>query len=494
MIHTRVVCLLTLAAFGILMTTCAREEKFKDLGLKVAGPTDVATSTDGKYFYVLNSDFDRTYNTGSILVVDENGSKVSAVEVPRMGRSMHLSGSDLIVVFDRASPTEAYEVHLYDLSKDPTNPTLARRWVSGEEDLYLDCMPISATAREGYPYFFVSCTGGELFIGELKTPRTESTLKLVRYYSTDGRTRRAMYLDANRELLFAFPTDFSFQKATDLETEDELSFDTKTGAERKGPNEIPDDLENNAYRRRSTFATRYRYQMLIYDIAKQRELDFPKVDLADQRQTTSSEEQRWIYFTLLDADGTPDTPAQITESNRKHYRTNFWSAQPDPSDSNSFFVSHRGKLSKASSFANNIVKVSIVGDPRQTDPKSTTDEVFSFKRVFGFSGELDVSNHFPTDFRVRDIAGRPTLIVNHFKDYVNFRKNPFFGISSKVLDGSLWHGELGSSSTDLSFYQVAINQRGRALSCAFYGNAVIPLEVIPGRELKLGWENINKIE
>ncbi len=67
-----------------------------------------------------------------------------------------------------------------------------------------------------------------------------------------------------------------------------------------------------------------------------------------------------------------------------------------------------------------------------------------------------------------------SLVMNHFKDYVNFRKDAFFGITAKPLYDNLWYGEVHSSAAAYSYFQVAVNRRGKALSCAYYGNSVIP--------------------
>ncbi len=83
------------------------------------GPVDVANSDDGKYFYVLNSDFDRSYNQGSILTIDESGEKLGAVKTRRMGRAMALSGTDLLIMYDRPEPEGKYAIELYDLKSNP---------------------------------------------------------------------------------------------------------------------------------------------------------------------------------------------------------------------------------------------------------------------------------------------------------------------------------------------------------------------------------------
>lgn len=479
----------------IFLMACGRSEKFPELGNRIAGPSDVAVSDSGEYFYILNSDFDRSYDQASILVIKEDGSKAGRVEIPRMGRAMHLFGNKLVVMFDREEPKDVFKIHLYDLADDPARPELVRTWDGSDEKLKMNCLPINAVGKANYSYFFVTCSGGALFVGELKADPRQSTLKRVRYYEDRSRrvTRRALHLDTLRGLLLAFPTDFSQQLNTDIETNDRLSFDTKTGKSTEVANEVPDLWEESTYQRRNSYGRRHLYQMLVYDIEAAAEDGFPEIDLSDTRLNSYNKEHRWIYFTLLDGDFTPDSSAQTTDMSRKRYRTNFWTAQPDPTDSNVFYLSHRGKGESNAQFSNNIVKVELRGDPRDSTLK--TSQVMSFSRAFGYSGEIDVVNHFPSDFKLQTVEGQQVLVINHFKDYVSeaTRNAPYFGITSKTLSGG-WYQSIGGGTADLSFFQVAVNQRGKALSCAFYGNAAIPLEVLPGRELKLGWENIKKIE
>lgn len=481
----------TTAAF--LFTACAKDEKFPKIDTHVAGAIDVASSADGKYFYVLNSDFDRTYNSGSILVISEDGEKVGAVQTPRLGRSLTLAGTDLIVTFDKAEDDEHYEVHLYDLSKDPVKPELAAVWTDRQKELRLDCSPISASAREGYQHFVVTCIGGRMFVGTFKTPRSASELKPIRDYSKNGRTRRALYIDPQRELLFAFPTDLGEQKNTDFLTKDEKSYDPKTGKATDIPNEIPDEYEDNKFRRKNSGVYRSRYQYLLVDLAAERAAGFPFRYLDDEDDKVVPDEQRWIYFTLANSDKTSsDTEAQITNMNEKHYRTNFWTAQPNPLDASSFYLSHRGKKSKASRFANNIVKVTIGYKKKEGDTSKTL--TLQYERVYGFGNELDVKNHFPGDFKVQIVNNQLTLVVNHFKDLVNFRKDSAFSIGAKVLDGPESSSEIKSTNQSSSYYQVAVNERGRILTCSFYSNAVIPLELEPGTAINLGWGEIKRIQ
>jgi len=445
---------------------CKKIDEFETLGTKVASPIDVATSDDGKYFYVLNSDFDRTYGEGSVLVINEDGEKLHATPVPRLGRNLTVVGTDMIALFDRSEDETDHSISLFDLT-DPENPTLIKTWSKDDE---VDC------------------------IRTLKTPRSETTLQPVRNYQ---RTHRALYLDAARELLFAFVTDVNKQTTTDLETADRLTFDPVTGDETPGANEVPDEYEDNKFQRKNSVKTRERYQFVVYNIGAERAKDFKFAELNDSTDDSANLELRWLYFTLKNFDGTPETDAGITDLDRKLYRTNFWDAKPDPNDPDSFYLSHRGRSTKYSRFVNSVIHVNIIGDVTYLDDQdrpTPTARVLDFKLVYGFEGELDTAKHFPGDFEIVNINGRNTLIVNHFRDLVNFRKEQHFSIAAKMLDGGFWRDEVGTSKSGSSFFQVAANARGKALSCAFYGNAVIPLEVNPGTGITVGWNDITRIK
>jgi hypothetical protein len=123
-------------AMGIMAGACARKEQFPVLGTNLSSPVDIASSDNGKYFYALNADFDRKYNVGSILVMDDSGNKLRAIEVPRMGRSLNVVGNVMIATLDYEadSGNSITHVQLYDLT-DPANPVLKR-------DINVDCSPI----------------------------------------------------------------------------------------------------------------------------------------------------------------------------------------------------------------------------------------------------------------------------------------------------------------------------------------------------------------
>ncbi len=477
-----------------LNVSCKPVNDTTPIGDKVSGPADIAVSDDGKYFYVLNIDFDRSHDTGSILVIDSEGEKQHVVDVPRMGRNLTVAGTDMIALFDKGDDDAKSEVRLYDLTDDPKKPELVRTWSGGED---LDCVPINAVLVKGYQHFAVTCRGGKLFIGTLKSDRSKSEMHLVRDYGR-LKTRRAMYIDVKRELLFSFVTDVTEQQGFDLEEKDIYSYSNVTGKRSDGANEIPDVFESEEFERRNSKVKRQRYQFTIFDIGAERAEDFPYRELTNDDDNPVAKELRWLYFTLKNFDGTPDTESGFSDLERKLYRTNFWDARPDPLDDNSFYVSDRGRNEGASKYANNVIKVTITADPQQLDEDGKplpTSEYLSFSRVYGFNNESDANYHFPGKFQIVNIQGRQTLIVNHFKDLVNFRTKQRFSIAAKSLDDGLpWFQELSSNNPDKSFYQFAANNDGRLLVCSFYGNAVIPLEVSPGAGITEGWGNLKRIE
>lgn len=463
-----------LVALATISLGCANNEEFPVLGSKIASPADVASSKDGEYFYILNADMDRTYNAGSILVLDREGERVHAISTPRLGRSLTVAGDQLIAVFDDPGPKvgEDPRAILYDLS-DPRNPSEISNW-------QLDCLPISTTMRSGYQYFTIACQDGTLYVGDL----TAKTVTKVRQYSG---TRRAMHIDPDRGLLFAFVTDMGrVGDNSDLIAADEGTWDEQFNKIDE-ENEVPDNFENTRDRVRQQSSNRRRYQVAIYDFNEEAKAGFPYRKNTDP---VVSNEYRWLYFNLTNFDGTPDQEAGYTKAKEKYYRTNFWEAKPDPKDRDSFFVSHRGLgIPNNSPDANSIVRVTITADPRPTSagivPK--TKDILKFKRIYGFGGSQSSPEKpgYTGDFELVHSAGFDTVIVNNFRDLVNFRTHggPRFSISAATLDPSIWFSELSSTSGKDGFYQLAKGKGDRIATCSFYGNEVILLDVRAGTDI-----------
>lgn len=457
------------------LPACKRNELFETLGDKFATPTDVATDSTGDYFFVLNSDDNRDYDIGSILVLTKDGDKVGVVSTPRLGRTLSVADNDMLATFSYSGEGTESRLNLYDVT-DPKAVKLNRSWALG------DCNPINAVLRSGYKYFAVSCANGSIFIGELATNRADSTIHRVRRYP---QARRALYLDPSRNLLLAFTTELKARALYDSVMEDRTSYEeSDTNTEVKTPNEIPDVWEASRSDRRNKLR-RGIYQYVVYDIAAEAAKNFPQVD--DYTTSAIQTELRWMYFNLSNFDGAPDvSESSLTAVQSRYYRTNFWAARANPLDANSFYLSHRGTSETSSSgspHANSIIRVSIKGDlrPPASGTAPRTENVLSFERVYGFKGELDANGrHFPGTFDVKEIQGSPLLVVNHFRDIKNFPSSRYSSIAAKVIGENGWFSEITEGSSGHSYYQLAVTPAGRAIAISYYQNLAILLDVAPG--------------
>lgn len=460
---------------------CKREESFPDLGDKLASPVDVVTAPGSGYFYVLSADFDRTYNAGSLLVIDTDGNKKTAIPVPRLGRTISLAGNDMLVTFDADGTSRAAEAILYDVST-PESPREVTR-------IDLPCSPLNTVMRPGYKHFAVACDNagdaGGLLIGTLADDRTQTGVKLVRSYGT---ARRAMHLDTVNELLFAFPTDYGTQTWMDLDLDDALTY-AADGSETAVPNEIPDEYERTR-RARSNLNQRHIYQFIVYDLAAERSASPEPFPFRDSKSTEVMSEFRWTYFNPDGFAGVADSDAGLTSTTatRRYYRTNFFGATPDPDDGAAFYLSHRGHIDSTTGLgspqANDILRVAITGNPRTgADGKAPfTNTYLKFDRVYGRGAEDNAKGlHYPGDIEVQRVNGEKMLFVNHFRDLVNWaRSQVYFGVAAKSLGHDYWSSELGSSDPYNSYFQIAVTPTGRAAVCSFYGNKVILFDVLPG--------------
>ncbi len=521
----------------LTLSTCARDEKFEDIAQNIAGPIDLSLSADESTVYVLNADIDRRFNSGSILMMDSDGNKLGHTKTPRLGRFLARIGNALIVGFDRDSNDEKVfpKLHIYDVS-NPTAPVLAK-------EFELECTPVNAVGRQNYKHFAVSCINsrlvanrGQLYMGTFgETSLQDSTIKLVRKYN---QTRRAMYIDSDRQLLFMFPTDMDRQESRDLgpderqTSEDKKSWTvtytqesassaiTAADVEASEPNEVPDSFEatNSARLKRGA---RRAFQFIVYDIEKEaaaqpeafpfrsdesniagsETISYPRVyqegrATADQAIITG--EHRWLYFNLRDFDGTPDLGDKfLANQYLKFYRTNFWEAKADPLDADAFLISQRQAPGDFYSYSNNVIRVRIVGNARvnsETGNAPITSDYLDFERVYGFRGEttegtvaeLDESGSrsYPGDFEMQIVSGRPLLVVNHFRDLDNFEsKFRGFAITAKTLDGDIWVASKSETDPKSSFYQVVLTSKGVGFSSSFYGQTVIRFEVEPGVDI-----------
>lgn len=488
-----------LTALALVMAIgCGRKENFPTLGTNVASPVDIAVSDDGKYFYALNADFERKYNAGSILIMDADGNKLKALEIPRMGRSINVVGNVMIATLDYSANAGNSQPHvyIYDLA-DPVNPAL-------KVDLIPDCSPVTSAMRKGYQYFAVTCANGSLFLGKLETDLSQSTIKKVRQFS---RPFRALHFDAKRNLLIGFPDQPDKPSTGDAELIDANTYNTIGTLTAASPNEIPDQYEQTR-RAWADLSARQSYQFLVYDIAAEEKnaplcttssinpsCDFPFRLSTD---TVSQGELRWLHFRLKDQSGTPDASTFLNNPSYKYYRTNFYAVRPDPEDSDVFYLSQRGAPA-ASPYANQIIRVRITGELRPTYDEAkkaytflpTADEM-QFERVYGFKGAQLSQYSYPGDFRIVMINDKKTVVVNNFRDLVNWTRgdaNGSYWIGASLVDDPTWYaqltGQLAPANDIRSYYQVAVNNSGRGASCSFYGNQIIFFDVNPGSAINI---------
>jgi hypothetical protein len=470
---------------SLVLSGCETKEDLPDIGKSIAGPTDVETSTDEKYFYVLNSDFERQFGEGSILVITPEGDKVDAVTTPRMGRSMEIVDDLMLITFGEEEVGGKGAVQLYDLT-DPAKPVLKKTFE-------LECAPLNVVARSSYQYFAVVCSDGDIYMGTLAAELGESTLTRARSY---GYRRRALYLDSARGLLLAFPTDLALQNERDTKYEDITGYDANHDLQEE-ENEVPDQLEKT--RRLRTVRSTWRgYQYTVYDInAEAPNFAYKSIGDDDEKESVEAE-HRWLYFTLANLDGTPDSDEGSLDTTIKHYRTNFWAAKEDPFSDGSFYLSHRGFNESVN--ANNIIRVDIVGDLRPTEVAADADcastslkvgsycvpktsSALSFTRSYGFVAD---KLHYPGDFDIKYVQGQPLLAVNHFRDPIFFKKEERnFSVAATILGEGTWISELRTTSFSNSYYQIAVNSAGQAVTCSFYGDAVLMLNMTPGQDIEI---------
>lgn len=460
----------------LFQTSCKRDVNKEDIGDRIVSPIDIAVSKDKSHYYVLNADMINLYKTASILVIDKDGNKVKAIETPRLGQVVYVSGDYLFAVFDFSGDNDdvSASARLYDIST-PANPVLKKEWP-------LDCSPLNVTARENYNYFAISCQRGEIYIGELD----KLAIHKVRDFQYG---RRAIYIDSKRELLFAFTTDFGRIQETeaDVSYAEAFSYDDafKPVA---GANEVPDLFEQDARSIRQYENIQNRYRYLVYNIAEEAAADFPFTKSDEELQ---NRELRWLYF-HFDSDTVKFDEAE--KKLKKYFRTNFWEAKPDEDSEDSFYLSHRGLGSNSSPDANQIVRVSVTGDPLafNGDTPPVTKDFLNFEQVYNEKNTQGnkIIRNYTSDFEVTESEGRKIVIVNNFRDLSNFSTlgGPRFTISAATLENDdtnkLWAKLVESTEGKDGYYQFAVGQNSTVATVSFYGDSVIFLEVKAGADIK----------
>ncbi len=469
-----------------LFWACKTDEKLPRLGEAIAGPVDVATSPSGRYFYVLNSDYERKFNEGSIMVIDPDQAtpeKVSTQPVQRMGRSLNVAQNLLLVTYDAVELKQTRHVELWDL-KNEANPTLAKSW-----DIV--CSPVNGIIAPSKAYFAVSCATGELYMGRLNASSlADSTLDLVRNY---GYAHRALhfYEGGAGTWLLGFPTDLDSPDADDFPATDVKTYDLASDTVKDGADEVPDSLQDTLSARRRP-ATGYPYQMILYNVTSEETASKADPNIGGQnfryvemgtflKPNVVNSEMRFVYYTLRDLDGTPSAGEGTVDLSNRAYRTNFWMARPSLDGTPEvFYLSQRGN--SYGSPSNNVLKVEINATAIAASSSSKFSDMFKVERVYGFGNDRDSTGRYPGAFALAEIDGEPMLLINHFRDLINFRDAPFYGISRKFLNPPFsleQASSFDSVSFDSSFYQLAVSKSGKLLTCSFYGRSLFLFDVRP---------------
>ncbi len=487
--HKRYTIPLFCAAIFSSFLNCKTEERLEQLGKKVAGPIDVAQANG--LFYVLNSDFDRSHTSGSILIVDPSAKdgeqKLKAITTARMGRSLHINDSLMLVTFDQEELGGQGQVQLRQVSEDGLELPVVASWP-------IDCSPVNAIISPLKRYLAVSCLGGDTWVGRLDAnDPSQSTLQLVRSY---GMTRRAIYIheSESQAVLIAFPTDMGEQRFTDLTDSDVKSYDPEAEPNNDGTlvlkdesNEVPDIFEQTVSDLRRLNARRT-YQMVIYNLKSGEANGFPFVELGTlKKPTLADQEHKYIYYNLKGRN-TEQELDQTAENGQKFYHTNFWEAKQDPLAANSFLISQRGISSSV--YANNVIRVTLNQPALLNDAENfgLTSEMFSFERIFGFSADNPSSKNYPGDFELYQADSKNLLVVNNFRDAVYWPGQENFAVTVKSLgeaNTSTKPAEYLSDDFDESAYQLAIDDSGTVLSCSFYGGALLVFDLADDGSISL---------
>ncbi|RZA24446.1 MAG: hypothetical protein EOP10_09880 [Proteobacteria bacterium] len=486
--------LTSLLAYGV--SSCKTEEKLPDLADKLAGAVDVVTAPSGNYIYALNSDYERRYDKGSILIINpdapEGSQKVKAISVPRMGRSMSIAQNLMIITYADPEAKEAGRLQIWDLSSELEPQIVA--------EMDVGCQPLNAVLAPSSPYFTVSCKGGWILMGKNphNTADARVTLDLVRGYEWD---RRALYFyeTGGKTYLFGFPTDLEALDAADQNLEDSKTYVAADDTITDGPNGVPDGFElTEAARRRTILASPY--QMFIYPVSDEEAASqgpqdpiipafntFRFIAAGTYRKPSQSNtELKFINFTLLEANGQPSAAEQITTPTLHRYRTNFWEAKTGPEQNPAIiYLSQRGDYGSES---NNVVRMLLSDAGLANVATVKFEDLFTVSRVYGFAIDRDNGGRYPGDFEFATIGGEPMLFVNSFRDLIYFGNAPFYSVTRKLLEAPAVTQDVPSSfdSTGFgaSFYQLAVSKSGKVLTSSYYGNVLYLFDGSPGVSIK----------
>ncbi len=466
---------LYLVVFVYLTVSCRKDVALPDIKKNISGPVDIESVQDGQFFLVLNSNKDRQYNSGSILVVDSEGEKHSSFPVRSLAKEMVVAGDDLLVIFDKdtkrrgeADDPGTARVELYHIEVKEHEPNLVFK--KGWDFKAKDCIPWSVVAKKDYSYFAVACAGGGLMMGELKEPLEDSRLDLVRQYG--GVTKRAMHIDSENGLLFAFPTDIGIPRSSDAQYEDKIAWDEASSSELPTSNDVPDYVDQSKLQRDRNSREGFSHQFIIYDITKEaqevKELADDKghsfnFKSVDDNKVLINSERRWLSFTLK---------SDTVEEGKKFYRTNFWSAIPDPSDPRIFYLSHRG------SATNSIIKVALKDGFKDNlkDATKKTSDLFDFEQVFGFKETNQYNDkNYLTNFKLfsEDSADATKfLLIDNFRDKEIFKEQRYSLILSPLGKATDFFDEVSSTKLIDSYFGFCVGVENRVLASSSYGDSV----------------------
>ena len=462
------------ALVASLFFSCTGENVLPPIENNVSSPIDIAVSDADDdnmgYFFILNANFNHVYETGSILIISRDGSRKKSVPISRLGRSLKVSGNRLLVTFDEnEGQGETSKVELYEITYSPTGDfpdlSLKKTWN------FEGCRPLNSNLRKDYQYFAVACESGSLLVGTFGSDLSSSSLTEVRKFPTF--VRRALHFDTEKNILFAFMTDMNVPNHPDGYHKDSKTWNKEADQLEDGSNDVPDKDEESLKVRKRLAEQGSAFQFVAIDLNKAENLENGSPAFREFKDI-KNEELRWMYFNLNDKDGNPETPTLSSgedANNYKYYRANFWEAMPDPSDSSSFYLSHRGKAtSDRSPHSNNIIHVKLKADGLTENQK--TADLFDFTHIFGLADQKN-GQEYTGHFAFTKVGGKDVLLVNNFRTRRDFDDTPHFSIKAIKADenegaqsptlykfNQAYAVLESSKATDGSYYQFAVSDPG----------------------------------
>ena len=131
-----------------------------------------------------------------------------------------------------------------------------------------------------------------------------------------------------------------------------------------------------------------------------------------------------------------------------------------------------------------MIKVRFSGDPRKdplTGKVPLTRTYLRFERVYGFKNELP-EHTLMTNLRWATVSGVRVLLVNFHRDVIYFSKETHYGVSARTLEEPMWEADISSTKEGRSYYGLAPSEDGQLLTCSFFSNQAILLELTLGQK------------